>query len=208
VIISQTTDSLRQISDAIARGGVIAFRTDTFYGLGADPFNRDAVQKIKQLKGREEHKPILIIISDRKALTRFLAERTANFELLAKAFWPGPLTLIGKAASSVEDEITAGTETVGVRLPVDEKVRALVAACGGALTATSANPSSEAPATTAQKVFSYFGDAIDLIVDGGEVGVEQPSTVLDVSGGEPRLIREGAISWARIQAEIDRIEAG
>ncbi len=103
MIISQTTESFPQISDAIARGGVIAFRTDTFYGLGADPFNRDAIQKIKQLKGREEHKPILIIINDREALTRFLAERTATFELLAKAFWPGPLTLIGKAAPSVED---------------------------------------------------------------------------------------------------------
>jgi len=207
MIISQLTEALPRILKTITRGGVIAFRTDTFYGLGADPFDRDAVQKIKQLKGREEHKPILIIISDREALTRFLAERTATFELLAKAFWPGPLTLIGKAASAVEDEITAGTETVGVRLPGDEKVCALVAACGGALTATSANPSREEPATTAQQVFSYFGDAIDLIVDGGEVGIDQPSTVLDVSGAEPRLIREGAISWARIQAEIDRSKA-
>ena len=208
MIISQTTDSLRQIADVIAGGGVIAFRTDTFYGLGADPFNRDAVQKIKQLKGREEHKPILIIISDREPLTRFLSARTATFELLAEAFWPGPLTLIGPAASGVPDEITAGTETVGVRLPGDETVRALVAACGGALTATSANPSHEEPATTAPRVFSYFGDAIDLIVDGGEVEIDQPSTVVDVSGEEPRLIREGAIDWARIQAEIDRDQSG
>ncbi len=83
----------------------------------------------------------------------------------------------------------------------------MVAACGGALTATSANPSSEEPATTAQQVFSYFGDAIDLIVDGGEVGIDQPSTVLDVSLGEPRLIREGAIAWTVIQTELSRITA-
>ena len=140
-------------------------------------------------------------------MTRFIADRTANFDLLAKAFWPGPLTLIGPAASGVPDEITAGTQTVGVRLPGDEKVRALVAACGGALTATSANPSHEEPATTAQQVFSYFGNAIDLIVDGGEVGIDQPSTVVDVSGVEPRLIREGAIGWAKIQAEIHRSKA-
>jgi L-threonylcarbamoyladenylate synthase len=205
VIISQTTDSLRQISAAIARGGVIGFRTDTFYGLGADPFNRNAVLRIKQLKG--SYNPILIIISDLDAVNRFIADRTANFDLLAKTFWPGPLTLIGRAMSELPDEITAGTRTVGVRLPDDERVRALVAASGGALTATSANPSHEEPAKTAPQVFSYFGNSLDLIVDGGEVGIDQPSTVVDVSGVEPRLIREGAIGWTKIQAEIRRSKA-
>ena len=207
MIISQTTDAFLRISEVIAHGGVIAFRTDTFYGLGADPFNRGAVQRIKQLKGREDHKPILIIISDREAVKRVIAEPTPNFDLLAKAFWPGPLTLIGKAASDVPDEVTAGTGTIGVRLPGDEEVRALVSACGGALTATSANLAHEEPATTAQKVFSYFGNAIELIVDGGDVAIDQPSTVVDVGRVEPRLIREGAITWTEIQAQIDRIRA-
>jgi L-threonylcarbamoyladenylate synthase len=202
VIISQTTESFPRISETITRGGVIAFRTDTFYGLGADPFNRDAVLRIKDLKGREEHKPILIVISDLEAVNRFIATRTANFNKLARAFWPGPLTLIGPAVAGVPDEITAGTQTVGVRLPDDENVRALVRACGAALTATSANPSHEKPATTAQQVFSYFGNALDLIIDGGEVGIDQPSTVVDVSGGDPRLVREGAIAWDRIQSVI------
>ncbi len=203
MIISQTTQSLPRISETVARGGVIAFRTDTFYGLGADPFHLEAVQRIKQLKG--SNNPILIIVSDRAAVARFIARPTPTFDLLARAFWPGPLTLIGQAALALPNEITAGTETIGVRLPADDKVRALVQACGGALTATSANPSHQEPATTAQRVLSYFGNTIDLIVDGGEVTTDQPSTVLDVCEVEPRLIREGAIAWPAIQTELDRI---
>jgi L-threonylcarbamoyladenylate synthase len=204
VIISQTIESLPLISETIARGGVIAFRTDTFYGLGADPFNRQAVQRIKQLKG--SHNPILIIISDREAARRFIATPTPTFDLLAKTFWPGPLTLIGQAAPAVPEEITAGTKTIGVRLPGDDKVRALVQSCGCALTATSANPSHQDPATTAQRVLSYFGNTIDLIVDGGDVTTNQPSTVLDVCDVEPGLIREGAIAWSEIQVAIDRFK--
>src|SRR5260370_26657265 len=186
----------------IARGGVIAFRTDTFYGLGADPFNREAVRKIKQLKGREETKPTLFVISGLDQIARLITERTRSLNALAERFWPGPLTLIGKAAAQLPDEITAGTGTVGVRLPNDDKVRALVRECGGALTATSANPSDQEPAKTAQEVHKYFGDAIELIVDGGPARIDLPSTVVDVSGPEPQLIREGVIAWADVQAAL------
>jgi L-threonylcarbamoyladenylate synthase len=208
VIVSQTAESLLRISDLIARGGVIAFRTDTFYGLGADPFNRDAVQRIKQLKGREANKPILIVLSERPAVTRFIAERTPAFDLLAGRFWPGPLTLIGHAPAELPAEITAGTKTVGVRLPDDDRVRALVRACGGALTATSANPSNEKPARTAHEVFSYFGNGVDLIVDDGDAVTDQPSTVVEVCDVEPRLIREGIISWSTIQIELVKPDLG
>ena len=204
MIITQTVDLYSRAGLIIARGGVIAFRTDTFYGLGADPFNCSAVQRIKQLKGREEQKPILIIVGGHAAVTRFIPAPTPNFSLLAETFWPGRLTLIGQAAADVPEEITAGTKTVGVRLPGDDKVRALVRSCGGALTATSANPSQQPPATTAEKVFSYFGEAIDLILDDGEVKAEQPSTVIDVSGVEPRLIREGAIAWSAIRQVLNK----
>ena len=205
MIISQTTKSLPLISETIARGGVIGFRTDTFYGLGADPFNPAAAQRIIQLKGREDHKPILIVISDRELVSRFIATPTPGFDLLADTFWPGPLTLIDRAAAAVPDEITAGTKTIGVRLPADDRVRALVRVCGGALTATSANPSQQDPATTAPGVRSYFGDAIDLIVDGGEVRSDQPSTVVDVCDVRPRLVREGAIAWSAVRTALNRI---
>jgi L-threonylcarbamoyladenylate synthase len=206
VIIPQTVESFPRIASVIANGGVVAFRTDTFYGLGADPFNRDAVQRIKQLKGREEGMPILIVISDREQVGRFIFEPSPIFDLLAKRFWPGPLTLIGTAAPEVSEGITAGTETIGLRLPGDDTVRMFVRACGGALTATSANPSHQESAKTALEVRNYFSDAVDLIVDGGAARTEQPSTVVNVREGEPRLIREGVITWSQIQAAIDKIK--
>jgi len=202
VILKQSEQALLKAADVITRGGVIAFRTDTFYGLGADPFNRQAVERIKSLKSREESKPILIVLSDYDQVHRFIDEMSPAFELLARAFWPGALTLIGRAQANVPDEITAGTKTVGVRLPNDDKVRALVRACGGALTATSANPSHAAPAGNAHSVQEYFGDAIDLIIDDGKATSEQPSTVVDATGDSPKLIREGVLSWAEIQREL------
>ncbi|MEK6337161.1 MAG: L-threonylcarbamoyladenylate synthase [Acidobacteriota bacterium] len=200
--ISQTAESLSRISDTIKRGGVIAFRTDTFYGLGADPFNVDAIGKIKDLKGRDDGKPILIVISDGDQVDRFISKQTKVFALLAERFWPGPLTLIGSAAANVPEEVTAGTGTVGVRLPDDDQVRALVHACGGALTATSANPGNQPPAKTAAEVRDYFGDTLDLIVDSGTTRTDMPSTVVDVTETEARLIREGIIPWTEIRTLI------
>ncbi len=199
MIIRQTAEGLSQVADVVARGGVIAFRTDTFYGLGANPFNGDAVRRIKELKGRDDHKPILIVISDRDQCDRFIKNLSPAFDSLAKAFWPGPLTLIGEATANLPAEITAGTKTVGVRLPDGERVRALVRACGGALTATSANPSHAAPAASAQIVRDYFDDKIDLIVDDGEAQSDLPSTVIDASDSKLKLIREGVIPWVKIQ---------
>ena len=201
--IPQTTESLTRIAATIARGGIIAFRTDTFYGLGADPFNVGALQRIKQLKGRDANKPILVVISDLDQIGRFISERSRTFDLLAERFWPGALTLIGAAANAVPDEVTAGTGTIGLRLPDDDKVRGLVRACGRALTATSANPSGSDPARTAAEVESYFGVTVDLIVDGGEARADLPSTVVDAGGSETKLIREGAAGWSEIQKFIN-----
>ena len=179
----------------VSEGGVIAFRTDTFYGLGVDPFNATAVAKIRELKGREENKPILLLLSDGSVADRFIADRSEAFEDVAKRFWPGPLTIVGVAVSDLPAGITAGTGTVGVRVPADDDVRELVRVCGGALTATSANPSGKKPARSAQEVLEYFGDRIDLVIDGGEVTATEPSTVLDVTTTPPRVVREGAIRF-------------
>lgn len=188
---SQTTraEAARLISD----GGLIAFRTDTFYGLGADPLNPTAVAKIRELKDRDESKPILLLISDMDQLERFVGDQAGIFGLIAIGHWPAPLTLIGPARPELPTELTAGTNTIGVRLPDDENVRALVRACGGALTATSANVSGRPPARTAKEVEDYFPEGIDLIIDGGDVTATEASTVLDLSSAEPRLVREGAM---------------
>ena len=193
-------------SEVISSGGVIAFRTDTFYGLGADPFNRAAVARIRELKGREDNKPILLLISDLDQGHRLLSFRSDGFNIAARRFWPGPLTIVGPAVAALPEEITSGTGTVGVRLPADESVRELVRECGGVLTATSANPSGSEPARSASEVAGYFASGLDLIVDGGEVSATEPSTVLDVSSSPPRVVREGAISQNVIEqlfAEYD-----
>jgi L-threonylcarbamoyladenylate synthase len=179
--------------EIIKQGGVIAFRTDTFYGLGADPFNRAAVVRLRELKGREDDKPILLLIADVEETEHLLIERSPEFVRLAAKFWPGPLTIIGKAASDLPEEITAGTGTVGVRLPADVGVRELVRECGGALTATSANRAGCEPARSAGEVRSYFPEGIDLVIDGGQVTVIEPSTVVDSTTSPPRIVREGAI---------------
>jgi L-threonylcarbamoyladenylate synthase len=199
VLLEYSQRTIERAAELIGDGGVIAFRTDTFYGLGANPFDRAAVQRVKELKGREDRKPILIVISDPDQVERFIAAPSPSFQLLAQEFWPGALTLIGKARPEVPEEVTAGTRTIGVRLPKDERVRALVRACGGALTATSANPSNESPPTNAKAVQNYFGESIDLIIDDGESQTGAPSTVVDATSEKARLIREGVIPWSEIQ---------
>ncbi len=194
MILSQSTQALEYAARTISDGRLIAFRTDTFYGIAADPLNPLAVRRIRHLKGREETRPILLLVSDYYKVEDFITEPSELFRSIASRHWPGPLTLVGRARPELPEELTAGTGTIGLRLPDDEDVGSLVRACGGALTATSANYSGGLPARTAKDVEAYFKDRIDLIVDGGEATVMEPSTVLDLSGPEPRLIREGAIS--------------
>lgn len=183
-----------EAADVIRMGGVIAYRTDTYYGLGADPNNAEAVHKIRELKGREDTKPILILISDESELDRFTTNRNRAFHSAVHLYWPGPLTLVTHAREELPSELTAGTATIGVRLPADQRVRKLVRACGRALTATSANTSGQPPAFSAEEVQSYFPEGLDMIVDGGWSIAPEPSTVVDVTSPHPRVIRKGAIS--------------
>jgi L-threonylcarbamoyladenylate synthase len=194
MIVRETEETREHAAKLIANGGVIAFRTDTFYGLGVDPLNPDAVARLRKLKGQDDSKPILLIIGDTSDLDRLIVDSSETFEVVTKKFWPGPLTIVGRAASGLPDVLTAGTGTVGVRLPNDENVRALVRLCGGALTATSANLSGSPAAQSAEEVEGYFPIGVDLIINGGEVEATEPSTVLDLSQLEARVIREGAVS--------------
>lgn len=202
MILKDSQQTRERATTVIDAGGLIAFRTDTFYGLGADPFNRDALRNLLALKGREDGKPILLVISDASVLARFNARGGKLFDAVSARHWPGALTLIVNARPELPEELTAGTKTIGLRLPADEEVCGLVRACGGALTATSANRAGEPPARTAGEVASAFPEGLTLIVDGGAARSEQPSTVLDVSRGEAHLIREGAVSWRELQETI------
>jgi L-threonylcarbamoyladenylate synthase len=202
VIIPDSPQAREDAAKIIDGGGVIAFRTDTFYGLGVDPFNAAAVARIRELKGREGSKPILLLVADLSDVPQFVVGGSRLFMALAAKFWPGPLTIVGSASDQLLDALTAGSGTIGVRLPDDDGVRALVRRCGGALTATSANVSGKPPARSAKDVADYFGESIELILDGGETTVTEPSTVVDVSGQEPIVIRSGLIGRQQIQSAL------
>lgn len=205
-LVLRDGDEARERARAVVQsGGVLAFRTDTFYGLGASPFNASAIDAINELKGREG-KPILVVISDADVADTLVANRSRLFNLLAEKFWAGALTLVARAHEELPKELTAGTGTIGVRLPADGDVRAFVRACGGALTATSANRAGEPAAKSAFEVLRAFPNGLALIVDGGETHAVEPSTVVDVSGERARLVREGLIRWQEIEKAIEGFE--
>ena len=192
-------EARRRAAAAVMAGGVVAFRTDTFYGLGANPSDAKGLRLINDLKGREG-KPILILVSDAAMIGLFTPQPSRLFYSLSEKFWPGPLTLVVSAHPTLPVELTAGTGTIGVRQPDGEDVRDFVGVCGGgALTATSANRAGRPPARTAGEVAAEFPTGLAMIIDGGEVKIAQPSTVVDVRGERPQLIREGLLPWAKIE---------
>jgi L-threonylcarbamoyladenylate synthase len=177
----------------LRQGGLVAFPTETFYGLGAAALAPAAVRRVLEVKGRPEGKPLLVLV-DSLAMAESLAlEVPPRARALIAAHWPGPLTLVLRARPRVPAEITAGSGTVGVRLSAHPLARALVRALGEPVTAPSANPSDGTPPTTAAQVLDYFRGRIELVVDGGATAGGEPSTVLDVTVDPPRVVRAGAV---------------
>ena len=187
---------------AIRAGGIVAFPTDTLYALGADPFNRDAVRRLFQIKGRASDQAIPLVASDMAQTARQLGSLSRAGRRLADRFWPGPLTLVMAAPEStpLADEVTAGTGRVGVRVPAHDVARDLCQTLGGVLTATSANRSGEPPSDDPDVVAQSFDGIIDVLLDAGWTTGGLPSTIVDVSREELRLIRVGAISWEEVEA--------
>ena len=197
-----SSQAIEDIQSVLNSGGVIAFPTDTFYGLGADPFNPDAISKIFKIKQRPADKPLLILIHSRNQLEELTQEITDNARKLMEHFWPGPLTLIFKAAPGLPDALTAGTGTIGIRLPGHPFTCRLLETLGRPLTAPSANISGAEELRTAQQVESALGEKLDLIIDGGPTPGGRPSTVLDTTTNPPALLREGALSRSDLESVL------
>ncbi len=178
----------------ILKGGVVAFPTETFYGLAADGLNERALQKVFQIKGREGDKPLLLLVADRSWVPGLVQGISSLAERLMEKFWPGPLTLVFAASPHIPAILTANTGKIGLRISSFPAAQALVQAVGRAITGTSANLSGQPSLSTAQEVFQALGGKVDLILDGGKTAGGLGSTVLDVSGVQPTVIREGAIS--------------
>jgi L-threonylcarbamoyladenylate synthase len=202
-IIKADPAGIRKVGRVILQGGVAAFPTETFYGLGADARNEEALQKIFQIKGREENKPLLLLIGDRDWLSGLVRNLPPVAGRLMEKFWPGPLTLVFEASPRLSALLTGGTGTVGVRLSPHPVAQALIQAVGRAITATSANLSGQPSASVAAEVFRALGNRVDAILDGGQTAGGLGSTVLDLSSPAPRIIRRGVISQAELVPFLD-----
>lgn len=186
-------------------GRVAAIPTDTFYGLGVDPFNTGAIEKIYQIKGRDLNKPLLLLIETTKRLGSLIAETTKDSEILMRELWPGPLTIIFRASPALPAILTADTGKIGIRLPASSFLIWLLEGLDMAITATSANPSGLPPPATAEVVERYFSRNIDLIIDAGRADGIRESTVIDATEAPMRLIREGMIKAERLEGLIGKI---
>jgi L-threonylcarbamoyladenylate synthase len=188
---------ISRVSERLHQGGIVAIPTETFYGLAVDPFDEAAVDRLRRLKGREDGKPILVLIGSLEQLPLLAREVSPIAKVLIDAFWPGPLTILLPAMPSLPGNLTAGTGLVGVRLSSCEPLVALLARVGP-LTGTSANRTDQPPARTALVVEQELGQDVDLIVDAGTTVGGLPSTVIDVQ--QPlRVIRDGAVTRQMIQ---------
>jgi L-threonylcarbamoyladenylate synthase len=191
-------DAYEEICSILRSGGVIAFPTDTAYGLGADPFNEAAIDRIFQIKGRPDTKPILLVVSSID-MAESVAETDEVFYELAKQFWPGPLTMILRAAESVPSKLTAGTRTIGVRWPMARFAAKLVTEFGAPITATSANRSGLPASITAEEVRNQLDESVHALIDGGELPSRGGSTVLDLTTDTPAVLRDGPVSFDSLQ---------
>ena len=180
-------------------GGLVAFPTETVYGLGADADNAGALAKLYAAKGRPADHPVIVHIADTGQLAQWARVVTPIAQKLAHEFWPGPLTLILRRAPGVSDAVTGGQDTVGLRVPAHPVAHALLEKFGGGIAAPSANRYGHVSATTAQHVRHEFGAAVDWVLDGGqsEVGIE--STIVDATGARPVILRPGGISAREIE---------
>lgn len=195
----------RDAARAAARlraGGVVAFPTETVYGLGADATQVEAVRRVFAVKGRPPGHPLIVHIGDGAQLDDWARDIPAPAYRLAERFWPGPLTLILRRRSRVPDAVTGGQDSVGLRVPGHPLARALLAAFGGGIAAPSANRFGRVSATTGEHVRAELGDAIDLILDGGPCPVGIESTIVSFTDGEPVLLRPGAIAPSALAAVL------
>jgi L-threonylcarbamoyladenylate synthase len=184
---------------ALKRGEVIAFPTETLYGLGADALNPAAVEKAFQLKGRDATNPIPVLIADRAMLLNMVSEVPPLAEKLIARFWPGPLTIVLPARRDLPRPLVNAAGGIGVRVSSQPIAAELVRAFGHPLTATSANPSGKPPARTTQEAREYFSGQIDIFIDGGKLTSQTGSTVVEISGDLLKIIREGDIGRSQIE---------
>ena len=191
--------SLKQAIDILRNGGVVGIPTDTVYGVAANALDEKAVDKVFDLKGREDTSPIPVLIGQVEDLYRYGREIPDQAIELARAFWPGQMTIVVPKADIIPSVVSGGLDTVGLRIADHPVPRELVSALGAPITATSANISGTDSLSSAKSVLEQLGHSLDMVFDGGELPPSRPSTVVDASVSPPRILREGAVPRAAIE---------
>lgn len=197
---------MERAGEILRLGGLVAFPTETVYGLGANALDEEAAKKIYAAKGRPSDNPLIIHIADMEHLGKIVREIPEEAKKLAEAFWPGPLTMIFDKSDCVPYGTTGGLDTVAVRMPSDEIARELIRAGGGYIAAPSANTSGRPSPTAAQHVYEDMNGRIPLILDGGSVEIGLESTIVDLTEDIPTILRPGYISLEMVQAVIGTAE--
>ncbi len=195
---------LEEAGKALKRAGLIAYPTETFYALGADALNQAALARLFELKGRSKEKVLSVIVASRAMLAELAAEIPEEADRLADRFWPGPLTLILKAKPGLPQGIVSAKGAIAARISSHPVAHHLVKILGSPLTATSANLTGQKAPTQADQVIESFGHKIDLILDAGPTRGGKGSTLIDVTGESPRILRPGAISKEAIWAVLKK----
>jgi L-threonylcarbamoyladenylate synthase len=201
-------EAIHRAAGVIRAGGLVAFPTETVYGLGANALSVEAAARIFEAKGRPSTNPLIVHVADVSEVLNVAATWPATAQLLATRFWPGPLTLVVPKRSGVPDIVTAGGDTVAVRCPNHAVARALIRAAGVPLAAPSANRSTELSPTRAEHVLKGLNGLIELLLDGGPCSGGLESTVVDVTGDVPRVLRPGLITVPMLEEVCGRVEVG
>ena len=201
------TNIIKEAGEVLKKGGLVAFPTETVYGLGGDALNPDSSKKIYAAKGRPSDNPLIVHISNLKALEKIVKDIPSDALKLADKYWPGPLTMIFNKNDVVPKETTGGLETVAVRMPSNKIARALIDASGGYIAAPSANLSGRPSPTVAKYVIEDMDGRIDIILDGGESDVGLESTIVDFTEGKPIILRPGYITQKMLEEALsERVE--
>ncbi len=199
-------DKIKQAAELIKRGEVVAFPTETVYGLGADALNPKAIRKIFEVKGRPSDNPLIMHIAEAGDLKGLVSEIPLNAKRLIDKFWPGPLTIVFKKKPVIPDEITAGLDTVAARMPSNKIALALIRESGTPIAAPSANISGRPSSTDAKHVLEDFEGKIPLVVDGGDCDVGLESTVVDLTEEIPTLLRPGSVTLEQLKEVLGEVK--
>ena len=198
------TENIEAAAALIRRGGLVAVPTETVYGLAANGLDEGAVRRLYEVKGRPAVKPLSLMVAGAEAFERYGRDVPRSAYTLAERFWPGPLTIVVKAADCVPSIVTAGGATVGLRCPQQEQTQALLRRCALPLAAPSANPSGAPSPKTADEVLAYFDGKIDAVIDGGACGIGRESTIVDLTATPYKILRHGALDEHEIRDALIR----